>query len=197
MGTEMAAGGSWLAGQGLRAVGSKAAPALINGSNGVLGWASPLSRYSSYALPAVAAGDAGIKLWNNRNDTAGSTARMAQSNADNSTVGGYLGNAPMSALRNFGQLATGDGTPLFEMADATLGGINDAGRGVQQAVRGSTLDSALQSRQAVADQVTSKAMQTGSATQQQLRDATAYAQRQREAEMQSRNWQPWLWGMSQ
>jgi hypothetical protein len=194
---ELAAGGGWLAGQGLRAVGSKAAPALISGSNYMSGLAAPLSRLATNIMPAVTVGDAGVKLWNNRNDVAGSTARMAQSNANNSTLGGYLGNVPAAALQNFGQLASGDGTPLFELADAGLGGVNDAGRGLQQALRGSTLDSALQSRQAVNDQTTSRAMQTGTATQQQLRDAAVYAQRQREADMQARNWQPWLWGMSQ
>ena len=94
-------------------------------------------------------------------------------------------------------LGNGDGTPLAEMGEAFVGLNRETVDGEYEARRTSELDSALKSRQADSEQATNQAMQTGGATQQQLRDAATYTQRQREADMQARNWRPWLWGMSQ
>ena len=149
------------------------------------------------ALAGISAVDGAFQLNEMLKDPAAGHARMLASNYANATPGAYLRNAAINSVANAMMLGNGDGTPLAEMGEAFVGLNRETVDGEYEARRTSELDSALKSRQADSEQATNQAMQTGGATQQQLRDAATYTQRQREADMQARNWRPWLWGMSQ
>jgi hypothetical protein len=212
----MAAGAAYAAGKPLSYV-PKIAPlghALLQGGARLSAATAPYTtpilgaggmRTALPAFPLAAAAvpfvDGAFKLNQMLQDPDGGEARLQQSlqRYGNASPLGYAANVGSDATMNALSLLSGNGTPLAEMGEAAIGAFGPKALvdGEYEASRGRELDAELKSRQAGNEQATNQAMQTGSATQQQLRDASVYAQRQREADMQSRNWQPWLWGMSQ
>lgn len=153
------------------------------------------------ALAVLSAVDGAFKLNQMLQDPAGGEARLQSSlqRYGNASPAGYAGNVALDSLRNLNSLSAGDGTPLAELGEATIGAVGPRAtvNAEYEAERGRELDAALRSRQAAEDQATINAMQSGTASQQQLRDALARARQQQRAEIQGRNWRPWLWGMSQ
>ena len=189
-------------------------PGLAPAAAGLTTTGAALSPVAAPAALAAIVGDGAVKAWDRRNDVAGSTARMNASNANwtDSTqnlqnvlglMGGVPGMAqvrmPLNALGpavdNASKMLQLNGEPIADFIDASAGLVNDTGRAATQALRGSTLDAALQTRQDSAQRATEHAMAAGAATQQQLRDAAVRARRQQQADIQGRRWRPWLWGM--